>query len=92
MPCTVRFARSWGYGLTAVSLIAVLENRFVLNGEAGHEIDFVFSGDLADASRNEQPALPIRDVPGLQAVWWWSPATHRSRLVPEGVADLVAQA
>jgi ADP-ribose pyrophosphatase YjhB (NUDIX family) len=79
-----------GCDLIAVSLAAVLENRFILNEVAGHEIDFVFRGDLADVSLYDRESIPILDVPGLDAVWW-SPETRRSRLVPEGVRELLAR-
>lgn len=78
-----------GCGLTAVSLAAVLENRFMLDGVAGHEIDFVFRARLRDPSLHARESIPVLDVPGQDAVWW-SPRTHRSRLVPDGLGDLVA--
>jgi ADP-ribose pyrophosphatase YjhB (NUDIX family) len=77
-----------GCDLASVSLAAVLENRFILNGVAGHEIDFVFRGELADVSLYDRESIAILDVPGLRAVWW-SPTTHRSRLVPDGVRELL---
>jgi ADP-ribose pyrophosphatase YjhB (NUDIX family) len=73
-----------------ISLVTVMENRFVLNGVAGHEVIFVFGCDLADASLYEREAIPILDVPGLEAVWW-SPRTHRSRLVPAGLSAVIDQ-
>lgn len=78
-----------GCGLTSVALLAVLENRFVLDGEPGHEIDFVFRGELTDASLYRRESIPILDHPSVHALWW-SPATHSSRLVPDGLAELLA--
>jgi ADP-ribose pyrophosphatase YjhB (NUDIX family) len=80
------FQEELGCGLLNVSLLVVLENRFTLNGVAGHEIDFVFRADLADADLYTRESIPVLDVPGLDAVWW-SPRTHQSRLVPAGLAD-----
>ncbi|HKS49478.1 MAG TPA: hypothetical protein VJT49_31085 [Amycolatopsis sp.] len=60
-----------------------------MNGQPGHEVDFVFSaGELGDSSLYERESLPVLDVPGLHAVWW-SPGTHRSRLVPDGLAGKI---
>jgi ADP-ribose pyrophosphatase YjhB (NUDIX family) len=77
-----------GSDLTFVSLIGVLENRFALNGVAGHEIVFVFCGELTEQSFYNRKSIPILDVPGLHAEWW-SPETHNSRLVPEGLNELL---
>lgn len=79
----------FGCGLTSVSLMAVLENRFELNGVAGHEVDFVFRAEVTDSSLYERQSIRVLGVPGVHATWW-SPVTHRSRLVPDGLAELLA--
>jgi ADP-ribose pyrophosphatase YjhB (NUDIX family) len=85
------FREEFGCGLTGVSLLTVLENRFDLNGVAGHEVDFVFRAEFADPSFYERESIQILDHPDMYTTWW-SPATHRSRLVPAGLADVLTSA
>lgn len=78
-----------GCGLTSVGLLGVLENRFVLAGREGHEIDFVFRAEPTDPTLYRRDSIPILDCPDVHAVWW-SPTTHASRLVPAGLTELLA--
>lgn len=80
----------FGCGLKSVSLMAVLENRFELDGAPGHEVDFVFRADLTDSSCYKRQSIEVLDIPGLLATWWL-PETHRSRLVPAGLTELLAE-
>lgn len=78
-----------GCELSRASFLAVLENHFHQDGVQGHEIIFVFRCDLAEPSLYRRESIPILDVPGLEAIWRHRQA-RSPRLVPEGLADLLA--
>jgi 8-oxo-dGTP pyrophosphatase MutT (NUDIX family) len=81
------FREELGSDLESLRLLGVLENRFELDGDPGHEVIFVFHGVLSDPSLYDVEEIPILDVPGLCAQWWIpSEAPH---LVPAGLADLL---
>jgi 8-oxo-dGTP pyrophosphatase MutT (NUDIX family) len=80
-----------GCGLTNVPLRTILENRFTMFGTAVHEVVFVFTGSLECTDLDQHKQFPILDVPGLQAIWW-SPATHHTRLVPDGLISHLPRA
>src|ERR1035437_270772 len=70
-----------GCGLKGVRQLGIVENRFELNGKAGHEVIFAFRCDLDEASIYVRDSIPLLDVPG-QCATWWRP-DEGSRLVPE---------
>ena len=76
-----------GTGLEFPKLLGVLENRFELDGDPGHEVLFVFSGAPSDESLYERTEIPILDVPGLSARWWTP--SQSPRLVPDALTDLL---
>jgi ADP-ribose pyrophosphatase YjhB (NUDIX family) len=59
-----------GTGFVIDRLLGVVENLFVLDGQPGHEIDFLFHGSLTDDASYERDHVDVLDVPGLRAVWW----------------------
>jgi len=74
-------------------LLGVLENRFTYQGQAGHEIVFVYSGRL-------DPPEPVPAAGGWlkdndESIWveWRPLVTEQSALplYPEGVLDLIAE-
>jgi hypothetical protein len=73
--------------LESPELLGVLENRFELDGDPGHEVPFVFSGTLSDESLYERNEIPILDVPGLNAQWWT--LGQSPRLVPDDLTSLL---
>jgi ADP-ribose pyrophosphatase YjhB (NUDIX family) len=76
-----------GTELESPELLGVLENRFELDGDLGHEVLFVFSGTLSHESLYERNEIPILDVPGLNAQWW-TPG-QSPRLVPDDLTSLL---
>ena len=49
-----------------------------------------FSVDLTDSSLYKRQSIEVLDVPGSHATWWL-PVTHRSRLVPAGLTEVLAE-
>lgn len=70
-----------GCGIKGVRQLAIVENRFELNGKAAHEVIFAFRCDLDEASIYVPDSIPILDAPG-QCATWWRPNVG-PRLVPE---------
>jgi ADP-ribose pyrophosphatase YjhB (NUDIX family) len=62
------FREELGCGLTHVSLRTILDNRFTIFGTDGHEVTFVSTGGLECTDLYQRNQIPMRDVPGLQAV------------------------
>lgn len=77
-----------GCELIVEGLLAVVVNQFVLDGQERQELDVAFSGRLEHSALYGRERLPVLDVPGLEAVWW-TPQTHRSRLVPPALGGLL---
>jgi hypothetical protein len=50
-------------------LLTVIENVFTYNGKLGHEIIFLYSGDLAEKEAYESHSLPILDKEHSFAEW-----------------------
>lgn len=74
-------------------LMTVLENLFVLDGEPGHEIVFVFDGQFEDRSVYEQEVIEGQENDGrpLKAVWRSIDSfDDKRRLVPESLAEVIA--
>lgn len=78
------FKEELGAELEHVSLVKVIENRFVYNGQPGHEIVFIFKGDFADKSLYDKESIPRIDKDGEAG--WISLASVRAgkeKLYPE---------
>jgi ADP-ribose pyrophosphatase YjhB (NUDIX family) len=81
-----------GVELESVTLLGVLENIFVYEGQRGHEIVFVFETKVGDPAFNEQ-----EQVHGVEAgrafVLTWERAADLlaagGRLVPDGLFELL---
>lgn len=79
-----------GQELRDVRLLGVLENRFELDGLAGHEIVFVFEAAFAEDGAYEIEQQGILDDPtGLVRVYWRTPDDGPRRVVPDGVLELI---
>ena len=81
-------------GGTAINLrhLCTIENIFSFDGETGHEIDFVYEGDLVEKELYEQEAIH-GDENGnpLVARWFaidWLKEGHLP-IYPEGLIDLL---
>ncbi len=72
-------------------LLGVLENIFVHQGRAGHEIVFVFQARLAEAALARQAELPIYE-PGWEGPAQWldlNQFDERTPLYPAGLRELL---
>jgi 8-oxo-dGTP pyrophosphatase MutT (NUDIX family) len=86
-----------GCGVEDLRLLGVIENRFVLEGEPGHEIVFVYDGVLEDRSLYGLEAVPWREQESGEAGfarWLGLEAFRREprwRLVPEELEGLLTK-
>jgi 8-oxo-dGTP pyrophosphatase MutT (NUDIX family) len=76
-------------------LIGVLENRFVYNGKAGHEIVFVYDAQSKDQSIYELEEIDATESNGVSFKCYWLDLTkigpdHLS-IGPEGLLHLLDQ-
>ncbi len=84
-----------GLATTDLRLLGVIENRFVCDGESGHEIVFVYDGLFRDESvyQRESPSLTESDGTVWPVRWRrldWFDDYHR--LAPEGLKALLTDA
>lgn len=54
--------------LENVEFLKMLENIFTYNGKPGHEVVFLYKGDLVDKSLYEMENIPVLDA-DAQTVW-----------------------
>jgi ADP-ribose pyrophosphatase YjhB (NUDIX family) len=84
-----------GTTLVEPRLLGVLENRFVYNGEPGHEVVFVYTGRLADPDvvPPEGATLSDEGIP-MPVVWRALDASgdELPPLYPDGLDDLLDSA
>ncbi len=59
-----------GSEIENLRLLDVVENRFKYEGKRGHEIVFVYSGDLAHTELYDQPAIHFTDEGNQYSVEW----------------------
>ena len=74
-------------------LLGVVENIFELDGETGHEVDFLYAGRLAEPDAVPDEGRPFTD--GEDRMWAeWRPvhgADPEVALYPDGLQDLLAR-
>lgn len=82
---------------TEIELIAspfVVENHFVCDGEAGHEIDFLFPARFSDPAFYEHKTFRLVEANGDEADALWIPiadcVSGALRLVPEELPNYYA--
>jgi ADP-ribose pyrophosphatase YjhB (NUDIX family) len=81
-----------GAEIDDVRLMSVIENRFELEGNARHEIVFVFRARLADRNLYESPTVPMYDDAwGGELRWELLSQFERGerKLYPEGILELL---
>lgn len=80
-----------GTTLLAPRLLGVLESLFVYQGEAGHEVVFVYSGELADPDTIPPEGRWFQDNGEPMFVQWRvvEDSDHPWPLYPRGAGDLV---
>lgn len=82
-----------GLDIVVRGRLAVIENRFVYQGEPGHEVILLVKADLADPAgyrRDEFPRLDI--LPGERRAVWMPLAAFRAGdavLYPAGLLDVL---
>ncbi len=76
--------------LTNITYLACLENFFVYNGKAGHELIQLYQCDFADSKFYELESLNFADGDGEHTAFWMPIPRFRSgelRLVPDKFID-----
>ena len=63
------FIEEFNTGLENLSFIKVIENIFTYNGQLGHEVVFIYSGNLADKSLYQKENIFVKDYKDFNAVW-----------------------
>lgn len=84
-----------GLSISDVRLIGTLESIFIYAGKPGHEIVQIYDARFDDVTVYEQPWLDGCESDGasFKATWHNSSSfTATSRLVPEGLSDLLKNA
>ena len=82
-----------GVAVQDVRLLGVLEDRFSLGGQQGHEVVFVFDARSVDESRSQRGKLPFHEEgwSSGEARWFDLARTEQdfARLVPEALSEFV---
>ena len=82
--------------LENIHYLGTLENIFIYNGQNGHEIVRIYSGNLADQRLYAMALIPAHEDDGEEfPVVWKDLAGFRNRqaiLYPDGVLDLLPEA
>ena len=79
-----------GAGIKNIRLLDVKENIYTFEGEAGHEIVFIFEAKFKDKEFYNKNNLEVKDrKKGRKAVWVEIKELRKSRFYPEGVIDLI---
>ncbi|MEG3848661.1 NUDIX hydrolase [Microcoleus sp. herbarium19] len=76
--------------LTNIKYLACLENLFVYNGQAGHELIQLYQCDFVDRKFYELESLDFADGDGEHTAFWMPVECFRSgelRLVPDKFID-----
>lgn len=53
-----------------LELAAIIENIFTYQGKPGHEIDYLYTGNLTRADLYEQNPIPIQEEGDFQTAEW----------------------
>lgn len=81
-----------GFKVMNLRLLGVLENLFTYEGEAEHQIVFVYDGEFIDRSVYDRPRFNGKEQDGtpIAAVWRRIDSFDEyNRLVPEGLPALL---
>ena len=81
-----------GLEITGLRLLGVLENLFLLEGNPGHEVIFVYDGQFVEEAVYRQSSLTVHEDNGeiLRAVWRTLDSFDAyHRLVPESLPSLL---
>ena len=73
-------------------LLGVIENAFTVNGEPGHEIDFIYEVSVADIDRLRAGPIVAVEADGSPITCLWRPIaafTSSEPLYPPGLLDML---
>jgi len=77
--------------LKDLKLLTVLENIFTFNGQAGHEICFIYEAAFVDETNYQRESYPILGSDkGAVAVWMEINQENLKKLFPVGLAELLS--
>jgi len=77
-----------------LELLGILENIFTYDGGDGHEIVFVYDGELAESSLYQEATVRGVESNGEEfSAYWIDPTNpdHGRPLYPDGLAELLAR-
>jgi 8-oxo-dGTP pyrophosphatase MutT (NUDIX family) len=78
-----------GAELVDCKLLSVLENVFSYNGQAGHEICFIYEASFKDQSNYQKESFQILDKKqGVLAVWVEMTKENLKRTYPQGAIKM----
>ena len=74
-----------------IKYLTTLENIFTYEGRTGHEIVFVFQGELSNKELYERDNISINDDKDSKAVWQKIEDFKSGKLIlyPEGIAKFI---
>jgi len=86
------FQEELGTDLENVKFLKVRENIFTFDGKKGHEIVFIFEGDLVNKDLYSQDNLPILDSKGGHKASWQEISDFKeskSILYPDNIIEFI---
>lgn len=85
------FGEELGTDLENIKYLTTLENIFTYEGKTGHEIVFVFQGELSNKELYERDNISINDDKDSKAVWQKIEDFKSGKLIlyPEGIAKFI---
>jgi 8-oxo-dGTP pyrophosphatase MutT (NUDIX family) len=76
-----------------IRYLGTVENIFISNGQKGHQIMLVYSGDLTDRGFYDKPVLLAHEDDGQEFKAVWMPIKEfrqgRAIIYPDGILDLL---
>jgi 8-oxo-dGTP pyrophosphatase MutT (NUDIX family) len=91
-------AEELGSPIADLRLVTTMENRFVHRGVPGHEIIFIYRGDLVERSLYQRESIPLIDGGESLVASWRHSSTFRSPaapaqppLYPEGLLEVILE-
>jgi 8-oxo-dGTP pyrophosphatase MutT (NUDIX family) len=82
-----------GAEMRSPRFMGVLENIFTYNGESGHEIVFIYDGELANSDLYSVNPIPGMEDNGMKIRACWMPLdafrTKNETLYPTGLLELI---
>ncbi|HEC36490.1 MAG TPA: NUDIX domain-containing protein [Anaerolineae bacterium] len=93
--CIVRELREEiGAEVEGITFLGLIENRFIYNGQPGHEIVLVYRARFADPHRYRDRRVQVYEEGEAFVARWVSLASFENgtaRLVPQGLLDMLGR-